>query len=107
MYLQIHRVNTDDPSKPIVIGRIEFFKDFVRFHDTDPEDVAAHVRGYFAGYDQDPKWVLLSDGPEKFADGLSLALGSYHGVKLAKGAVPEGTRTFDVAFSELPERESI
>lgn len=101
MHIRLTTLNTDtgqeEPS-----GAIEFFKDFVRFHDIEADDVERYMWGLFQ-LPQDPA-VMLSDGAAAFHEAMRWNTGSYHGAELKKGAAPEGQRHFDVLFTDLPER---
>lgn len=101
MYIELTVLNTTtgehDPD-----GAIEFFEDFVRFHDVVAHEVERFRLGLFA-LPENPS-VLLSDGAEAFHGALRWNTGSFQGAQLRDGPAPEGRRYFDVLFTSLPRR---
>lgn len=100
MYIQLTELRDSGTYEPD--GAIEFFDEFVRFHDIEAWEVERYMRGLFA-LPQDPA-VMLSDGAVAFHEAMRFNMSSYQGAKVVKGAAPEGNRHLDVLLKDLPVR---
>ena len=101
MYIQLWKLDGQAGWTWTKNGAIEFFKDFVRFHDFEASDVERYMRGLFIS-SENPA-VMLSDGAEAFAPAVARDVGKY-GDAAVKNGTPESTRHFDVLLSSLPGR---